>query len=145
MGITYIVVVHIHILPNIPLWVKLMYNQLWSIHIYFLFYFLFNIYLFFISVKWYTFICETAFTNHKQHLLCCCFYFMGSINHFGLWYCIEIYSTQNFWGVCVARQIYGDLLVILGSPRVTYYTGYMFDFIVNISSMYHLKTSVKVI
>ena len=45
----------------------------------------------------------------------------------------------------VARQIYGDLLVILGSPRVTYYTGYTFDFIVNISSMYHIKTSVKVI
>ena len=43
-------------------------------------------------------------------------------------------------GVNVARQIYGDLLVILGSPRVTYYTGYTFDFSVNISSMYHLKT-----
>ena len=41
---------------------------------------------------------------------------------------------------CVAWQTYGDLLVILGSPRVTYYTSYTFDFIVNISSMYHLKT-----
>ena len=28
----------------------------------------FNIYLFFISVKWYTFICETAFTN--SHIFC---------------------------------------------------------------------------
>ena len=45
----------------------------------------------------------------------------------------------------VAQQIYGDLLVILGSPRVTYYTGYMFDFNVNISSMYHIKSSVKVV
>ena len=37
-------------------------------------------------------------------------------------------STQNFWGVCVTWQTYGDLRVILGSPRVTYYTSYMFDF-----------------
>ena len=47
--------------------------------------------------------------------------------------------------ICVAWWIYGDLLVILGSPRVIYYTGYTFDFIVNISSMYHIKSSVKVI
>ena len=45
----------------------------------------------------------------------------------------------------VAWWIYGDLLVILGSPRVTYYTSYMFDFSVNISSMYHIKSSVKVV
>ena len=30
--------------------------------------FLLNIYLFFISEKWYTFICETAFTN--SHIFC---------------------------------------------------------------------------
>ena len=48
-------------------------------------------------------------------------------------------------GACVAWQIYSDLMVISGSPRVTYYTGYMFGFNVNISSMYHIKTSVKVI
>ena len=28
------------------------------------------IYLFFISKKWYTFICETAFTNNKQLAFC---------------------------------------------------------------------------
>ena len=40
-------------------------------HLFFIFVFtqyLF-IYLFLISVKWYTFICETAFTNHK-HIFC---------------------------------------------------------------------------
>ena len=42
--------------------------------------------------------------------------------------------------VNVARWTYSDLMVILGSPRVTFYTGYTFDFNVNISSMYHLKT-----
>ena len=48
--------------------------------------------------------------------------------------------ASNNFSLSAARQIYGDLLVILGSPRVTYYTSYTFDFNVNISSMYHLKT-----
>ena len=145
MGITYIVAVHIHILPNIPLWVKLMYNQLWSIHIYFCFIF-YSIFIYFYLLKdgTHSFV-KLHSQNHKHIFLCCCFYFMGSMNHSGLWYYIEIYSTQNFWGVCVAWQIYGDLLVILGSPRVTYYTGYMFYFSVNISSIYHIKSSVKVV
>ena len=39
----------------------------------------------------------------------------------------------------VTRQTYGDLQVILGSPRVTYYTGYMFDFNVNYSYLYLFK------
>ena len=48
-------------------------------------------------------------------------------------------STQNFWGVCVTRQTYGDLRVILGSPGVTYYTSYTFDFNVNYSYLYLFK------
>ena len=48
-------------------------------------------------------------------------------------------STQNFWGVCVTWWSYGDLMVILGSPRITYYTGYTFDFNVNYSYLYLFK------
>ena len=39
--------------------------------------FLINIYLFFISEKWYTFICETAFTNHKHILYVVVFILWG--------------------------------------------------------------------
>ena len=50
-------------------------------------------------------------SHQLTHLLCCCFYFMGFINQFGLWYCIEIYSTQNFWGVCVTRWKWDHLII----------------------------------
>ena len=144
MGITYIVAVHIHILPNIPLWVKLMYNQLWSIHIYFLFLFLFNIYLFFFSVSG-----THSFVKLLSQIINIFFVLLFSFYgvHEPFWFVILHRNTQHtkLLGVCVARQTYGDLLVILGSPRVTYHTSCTFDFIVNISSMYHLKASVKVI
>ena len=39
----------------------------------------------------------------------------------------------------VTQQTYGDLRVILGSPRVTYYTSYTFDFNVNYSYLYLFK------
>ena len=42
-------------------------------------------------------------------------------------------STQNFWGVCVTRWYLGHL-------KITYYTGDMFDFNVNISYLYLFKT-----
>ena len=82
--------------------------------------------------------------NHK-HIYCVVVLFYGV--HKPFWFVILHRNIQHtkLLGVCVARWIYGDLLVILGSPRVTYYTSYTFDFSVNISSMYHIKSSVKVI
>ena len=78
-------------------------------HLFFIL-FIFNIYFFFHQCK----VVHIHLWNcfHKfTYFLCCCFYFMGSINHFGLWYCIEIYSTQNFWGVCVTRWKYDHLII----------------------------------
>ena len=112
-------------------------------HIFFIFIFTQSLFTYFKSVEdgTHSFV-KLLSQNHKH--ICVVVLFYGV--HKPFWFVIlhRIYSTQNFWGVCVARQIYGDLLVILGSPRVTYYTGYMFDFSVNISSMYHIKSSVKV-
>ena len=64
------------------------------------FYFLCNFYCFsifyLINVKWYTFICETAFTYCK-YLLCCCFY--GVHRPLDLWYCIwKIHHTKLLGG-----------------------------------------------
>ena len=138
MGITYLVVVHIHILPFIPLWVKLMYNQLWSIHIYFLVsYSQFNIYLF-SSVKSGTHSFVKLLSHQLTHLLCCCFYFMGFIDYF--WFVIlhrNIQHTKLLGGMC-------DTVKII-SPNHHLFSPHMFDFIVNNSSLYHLKPLVKFI
>ena len=97
--------------------------------------FLIFIYLFFINVKWYTFICETASTFHIfKHSFVLLFLFYGV--HEPFWFVILHINIQHtkLLGGCVARWTYSDLMVILGSTRVTYYTSYMFDFNVNISS-----------
>ena len=44
----------------------------------------------------------------------------------------------------VTWQTYGDLMVILGSSKVTYYTGYTFDFNVNYSYLYLFKIKYMV-
>ena len=137
------------------LWSAYIINLLFSYNFFKLIYSLFIIYIIFIIFiifiiillwKWYTFSCDTALDSEIYYS----FIFIIFINISGCvvsflwgshWFVILHLecSTQNFWGVCVTRQTYGDLMVILGSPRVTYYTGCTFDFNVNYSYLYLFK------
>ena len=91
----------------------------------------------FISEKWYTFICETAFTSVNTSFVLL-FLFYGV--HKPFWFVIlhrNIQHTKLLGGMC-------DTVKII-SPNHHLFSPHMFDFIVNNSSLYHLKTLVKVI
>ena len=63
----------------------------------------FNIYLFFISVKWYTFICETAFTFHKSLTHSFVLLFLFYAVHEPFWFVIlhrNIEHTKLLGGMC---------------------------------------------
>ena len=77
-------------------------------------------------------------SHQLTHLLCFCFYFMRFIDH--SWFVIlhrNIQHTKLLGGMC-------DTVKIL-SPNHHLFSPHTFDFIVNNSSLYHLKTLVKVI
>ena len=95
------------------------------------------IYLFLISEKWYTFICETAFTSINTSFV---LLFLLYGVHRPFWFVIlhrNIQHTKLLGGMC-------DMVKII-SPNHHLFSPHTFDFIVNNSSLYHLKTLVKVI
>ena len=138
MGITYIVVVHIHICPlSHCAWNNV---QLWSIHIYlivcfFLYYFSLFLLLSFPCQRWYTFSCDTALIQWNVSLIyisVLLFYSCGVHRPVSLWYCIwKIQHTKFLGGMC-------DMVKLI-SPLFTIYT---FDFIVNNSFLYLPKSLI---
>ena len=141
MGITHIVVVHIHICPLSHYGWSNVCNQLWSIHIYsiiclFALFFIISHYFswLFSLLNWYTFSCDTALIqwNNIFVLLLCSF---GVHRPFGLWYCIwKIQHTKFLGGMCDTVKLISPLFTI-----------YMFGFTVNNSFLYLPKLLIIVV